>query len=119
MAVKTLYIGASFLSVAAMPAPNRWRRTKVKKGVMNEAADGTGYAHRFGQKAAWQGEWDDLSSTDLTTLTTEYERTRSLALVDFDSTSWTVNAVFQGMEVQFVEGTNPPLYNVRMMFQER
>lgn len=119
MATKTLYIGASFPVVAAMPSPNRWRRNESKKGSNNESANGTLYAHEFARKQEWQGEWEDLSSTDLNTLVTEYRRTRSLALVDFDSVSWTVVAGFQGMEIQYVEGTNPPLYNVKMSFRER
>lgn len=119
MAGQSLYLGPSFPSVAAMPAPNRWRRMVQKRGPANEAADGTLYAHQMGSKRMWQGEWEELSSADMNTLLTEYNRTRALALVDFDSTSWTVIAAFQGMEIQLIEGTNPSLYNVRMEFRER
>lgn len=119
MAARTLYLGASFPVVAAMPAPNAWRRNETKKGAENEAADGTLFAHEFAQKKQWQGEWLDLSAADLNTLVTEFRRTRSLALVDFDSTSWTVIASFQGMEVSYIEGTNPQLYSVRIMFREK
>lgn len=119
MAVKTLYLGPSFPSVAAMPAPSRWRRNKSKRGPVNEAADGTLYAHQMGTKVEFQGEWDEIDSTDLATLNTEFSRTRSLALVDMDSSSYTVVASFTGMEVQMIEGTNPVLYNVRVSFREK
>lgn len=118
MAAKTLYLGPSFPSVAAMPAPSRFERNEAKRGPANEAADGTLYAHQMGIKGEWTMEWDEIDSTDLGTLRTEYKRTRSLAMVDLESVSWTVIAVFQGMRVKWIEGTNPPLFNVQMMFRE-
>jgi len=119
MAVKTLFLGPSYPSVSAMPAPSKWTKNLVKRGPANESADGTLYAHQMAVKWEWRGAWEEIDATDLATIYTEFSRSRSLALVDFDSTSWTVVASFQGMEVVQLEGTNPPLYNVQIAFREK
>ena len=118
-AAQNLRLGPSFPSTTIMPAPNRWGKAYRKYGPVNEAADGTAYFHQMGAKNEWRGEWEEISLTDANLIITEYNRTRSLALIDFDQTSWTVIAAPGSLELEYAPGTNPPLYNLRIQFREK
>ena len=118
MATQNLRLGPSYPSTSVMPAPNSWRKRPVKRMVVNEAADGSAYAHYFATRYQWAGGWEEISNTDMSTVMTELNRTRTLALIDFDSSSYTVLADPESITLEMVAGTAPPLWNIQVTFRQ-
>ena len=118
MATKTLYLGPSYPSVNAMPAPNRWQRKSVRRNHVNESGQGNLFEHLFAQRQMWQGEWLGLTNTDMNTVLTELNRTRTLAMVDMTGSSYTVLVDAESVTLDLVPGTNPLEWNVQATFKQ-
>ncbi len=118
MAAQTLRLGPSYPSTALMPTPNTWKKKRLKRAVVNETADGSAYLHHFAFRYQWVGTWEKIVNADMALLLAEYNRTRSLALIDFDSSSYTVLAEPDSYSVEMEPGTSPPLWNVMIAFRQ-
>ena len=121
MAASTLRLGPSFPSTNLMPLPNAYQKVKPKVGAATLTADGTTIFHERAQKWEWQMAWEDLTATELALVQTEYERTRTLALIDLNSASFTVLVQPSSFEVTLAPGTGNTtnaLYNARIALRE-
>lgn len=122
MASSDLWLGASYPSLTAMPAPNTWEAAIEDKGGASEAADGTEIFHERAQKWNWRGQWKGLTYSELNLLLTEYQRGGKLGMVaPNDGQSYTVRRQPKSLQLAMQAGTGgsaDALYDVQITFRE-